>query len=228
MNAVDNFGTSFVSNMEGLWQGLVNIALPIVFSIILLVIGWIVAIVLGRLATPILRAFRVDQIAERMGAKKGLEKAGYKLDIAELFGDLVKWFFILTAVMGAADAIGLSGVSGFLSGQVLPYIPNVAMAVVILLAGLLLANFLSKLVKGSVTLAGLASPDMLAAITRWSVMVFAFLIALEQLGVGQIVIGTLINGLVAMLAIAGGLAFGLGGREAAADFIKKIRNEIRN
>lgn len=225
MTTVEAWGTVTVSSLQGLWDGLISILPAIVGALLVLIIGWVVAISLGRLATQILRAFRVDQAVERIGAKKGIEKAGYKFNVADLFGDLVKWFLIIVFVLAAADILGLPRVSDFLT-EVLLYIPNIVVAVVILSAGVLLANFLAKLVRGSVKVAGLASSDLVATVVRWSVLVFSILVALDQLGVAQSVIGTLINGLVAMLAIAGGLAFGLGGREAASDFIKKVRQEI--
>lgn len=225
MNPIEDWGTATVSSLENLWFGFISVLPVILGALIVLVIVWVVSISLGRLVTQILRAFRVDEGVERLGLKKGVRKAGFKFDVSELVGDLVKWFGIIVAVLAAADILGLEKVSEFLS-EVLLYIPNIVVAAVVLIIGVLLASFLAKLTRSSVKVAGLASSDAVAAVVRWSVLIFAFLVALDQLGVAQAIIGTLVNGFVAMLAIAGGLAFGLGGREAASDFIKKVKHEI--
>lgn len=225
MNPIEDWGTATVSSLQNLWFGFISVLPVILGALVVLVIVWIVSISLGRLVTQILRAFKVDQGVERLGLKRGVQKAGFKFDVSELVGDLVKWFGIIVAVLAAADILGLEKVSEFLS-EVLLYVPNIVVAAVVLVVGALLANFLAKLTRSSVKVAGLASSDAVAAVVRWSVLIFAFLVALDQLGVAQAIIGTLVNGFVAMLAIAGGLAFGLGGRDAAANFIKKIKSEI--
>ena len=101
-------------------------------------------------------------------------------------------------------------------------------AAAILLVGTMVARFLSGLVRHSVQAAGLASADMLAAVTQWSIMVFTVLATLNQLQVAKEFVGTLFTGIIAMLAIAGGLAFGLGGKEHASKVLNKIERDIKS
>ncbi|PJA64152.1 MAG: hypothetical protein CO160_00110, partial [Candidatus Portnoybacteria bacterium CG_4_9_14_3_um_filter_43_11] len=123
------------------------------------------------------------------------------------------------------DILDLSEVTVFLK-QVLLYIPQLIIAVLILLAAVLIANFLQRLVKASVEAAGLGSANFLATVTKWAIMVFAILAALLQLGVVPTLIQTLFTGFVAALVISFGLAFGLGGKDLAAQILEKIKKDI--
>jgi len=225
MNNIQNWGEITVSSLQNLWSAFIGFLPSLIGALIVLIVGWVIAIALGKLAAQLLRAFRIDQAVERVGVQKGVRQAGYKISVSKLFGELVKWFLIIVFVMAAADILGLVQVTDFLT-EVLYYIPNIIVAVVILLVAVLLASFLSRLIRGSVKIAGLGSADLVAAVTRWAIMVFAVLAALDQLGVARSIIGTLVTGFVAMVAIAGGLAFGLGGRDIANDILKKVRKEI--
>jgi hypothetical protein len=225
MTTIQSWGSVTISSLQNLWSAFIEFLPSVLGALIVLVVGWIIAVALGRLTVQILRAFRIDQMAEKMGFKKAFQRAGYELTVTSWVGGLVRWFLIIVFVMAAADIIGLTQVTEFLSRVVL-YIPNIIVAAVILLAAMLVANFLGKVVYASVKMGGLRSADFVAAVTRWSVMVFAVLAALDQLGVARPIIGTLVTGFVAMIALAGGLAFGLGGRDLAASILKKAKKEI--
>jgi len=138
---------------------------------------------------------------------------------------LVKWFFVIVTLLAVSDILELVAFSDFLT-QVLLYVPNIVIAVLIMLAGVVMAAFSAKLVRASVLASRLHSAHFLGALTKWSVLIFAFLAALSQLGVAGALVNTLIMGFVAMLAIAGGLAFGLGGKDVAASWLEKIKDEI--
>lgn len=225
MSNIQDWGVITIASLQNLWSAFIGFLPSLIGALIVLLIGWVIAIALGRLASQILRAFRIDQAVEKIGAKEGVRKAGYDFDISKLFGELVKWFLIIAAVMASAEILGLVQVTGFLT-DVLLYVPNIIIAAVILMVGIVIAGFLSKLIRGSVKVAGFASADFIAAVTRWAILIFAILAALDQLGVARSIISTLLTGLVAMLAIAGGLSFGLGGRDIANGILKKIQKEI--
>ena len=148
-----------------------------------------------------------------------------RLDSGKFLGELVKWFLILVFLLTATDILGLSQVSDFLK-SVLMYVPNIIIAVVIMLAAVVIASFLQKLVKASVDVSGLKSGSFLGMMTKWAVLIFAVLAVLEQLSVAPGLVQTFFSGLMYTLALAVGLAFGLGGKEAAADFIQKFRSDI--
>ena len=224
--AIQTWTEVITSSLQSLWMGFINFLPGFLGAIIIFIIGWVIASVLGKLSAQIIRVLRIDSILEKMGLKKSLERANLNLDSSKFISELVRWFFIIVFLMAATDILGLVQVTDFLS-KILLYIPQLIAAVLILLAAVLIANFLQKLVKASVEAAGFSSANTLAAITKWSVLVFAILAALLQLGIAPALIQTIFTGFVAALVISSGLAFGLGGKEFAASILNKFRKDIK-
>lgn len=223
---VQNWTDVIVTSLQNLWNIFIAFLPDLIIAFLVFVIGWAIAAALGRVVAQIIRAIRVDAVLDKLGFRHSLDRAGLKLDSGHFLGELVKWFLILVFLLAAANILGLNEVASFLQ-TIIFYIPNVVVAALIILVGAVFANFLQRLIRASVDAAGLVSAGFLGSLTKWSVLVLAFLAALDQLGVARSFITTLLQGFVAMLAIAGGLAFGLGGQSAAKDFVGKIREEIR-
>lgn len=204
---------------------IVNFVPNFLGAILVLIIGWLVAILLEKLVDQLVRVVGLQSLSEKVKLEDTIKKAGIKKDLAALVGAFVKWVIVILAFLAAAEILTLTQVVEFLN-SVLGFVPNVAAAGAILLIGVILANFLAEVI-GSVT-RGIETgyTEMVAVLVRWSILVFAFLAALVQLNVAQFMIQTLFTGLVALLAIAGGLAFGLGGKDAAGDFINKVKKDI--
>lgn len=213
------------NSLQTLWTGFIGFLPSLLGAIVVFVIGWIIASLLGRLTKQIVQTLRIDQILLKMDLKRSLEKANLKLDSGKFIGELVRWFFIVVFMMAATDILGLSQVTDFLK-QVILYIPQLMVAVLILLAAILIANFLEKLVKASVEAAGLKSANFLASVTKWAILIFAILAALLQLGVVPALIQTIFTGIVAALVISAGLAFGLGGKEMAVQILSKLKKDV--
>lgn len=214
------------SSLQSLWTGFIGFLPQFLGALIIFLIGWVIANLLGKLSSQIIRTLRIDAILEKMGFKRSMERANLKLDSARFVGELVRWFFILVFLIAAIDILGLEQVNQFLT-RVLYYIPQLIVAILILLAAVLIANFLQKLVKASVEAAGFGSANFLAAVTKWSILVFALLAALLQLGIVPSLIQTLFTGFIAALAISFGLAFGLGGKDTAAEVLEKLKESIK-
>lgn len=196
-------------------------------ALIVIIIGLIVAAGLGRLVERIIFYLKIDSILRQAGIDGFLQRGGIRLNSGHFLGQLVYWFFIVVFVLAASDILGFTALSGFLN-DVLNYLPNVVVAALIFLAAVVVANFARGLVRSSVMGARLHAAKTLGTLAWWSVVIFGFLTALTQLGVAVQVINTLITGLVAMLALAGGLAFGLGGKEHANQWLSRMKEEIGN
>ena len=222
---VQTWGDTVVASLQNLWALVLAFLPSLIVSLVVVIIGWVVASALGRVVWQIVAAVHVDQLLERLSFKKPLERAGLKLNSGKFLGELVKWFLILVFFMAAADILGLTEVTSFLQ-LVISYIPNIIVAVLILLAGAAFANFMQKLVRAGADTAELAHAGFVGSVAKWAVLIFALFAALDQLGVARTFIITTLQGFVAMIAIAGGLAFGLGGQNAARSFIDKLRDEI--
>jgi len=214
-------------SLQNLWQGFILFLPTFLGALIIFFVGLVIATGLGKIVEKLIDALKLDRLLGQLGLNKLLERADVRLHSGRFVGILVQWFFIIVTLLAVSDILGLLAFSDFLK-QVLLYVPNIVIAVLIMLAGMVVATFLAKLVRASVLAAKLHAAHFLGALTKWSVLVFAFLAALSQLGVAGALVNTLIMGFVAMLAIAGGLAFGLGGKDVAATWLEKVREEIRN
>jgi len=208
--------------LNNLGLTLIEFIPALVAAVVVLVVGVFISLILSRLVTQIVNALRIDNLLSKIGIDKPLQRAGLKLDPGKFLGEVVKWFLFFVFLLATADILGLDRLSEFLI-SVLVYLPNVIVAILILLVGLIAAHFTQRFVMHSVKAAGLMSSRFLGGVARWVILVFAILAALSQLGIAQYFISTLFTGFVAAVAIALGLAFGLGGKEAAKDLIDEIK-----
>ena len=224
---VQTWSDTIVASLQGLWATVLAFLPGLIAALVVVIVGWVVASALGRVVWQVVAAVHVDQLFEKLNFKKPLERAGLKLNAGKFLGELVKWFLILVFVMAGTEILGLSEVTSFLQ-LIISYIPNIIVAVLILLAGAAFASFMYKLVKASTDTAGLASSGFAGSVAKWTILIFALFAALDQLGVARTFMVTVLQGFVAMLAIAGGLAFGLGGQNAARSFLDKVRDEMND
>lgn len=211
------------ASLQNLWYGFVNFIPNFVGAIVVLIIGLIVAAGLGILVEKIFETIHLDGFLEKLGLKPYFERAGLKLRVSYFLGRLVYWFIVIAFLLAASDSLGLYALSGFLT-SVLNYLPNVIAAVLIMLAAVVVGGFLRKVVVASVMGAKLNAAHFLGTLTWWAVIVFGFLAALEQLNIAATIIQTIVTGFIAMLALAGGLAFGLGGRDYAHHLLDKLKS----
>jgi len=207
---INNIGDAFNA-----FFGEVVIYLPkVIGALIVLLIGYIVARILRTVLTNALRAVKFDQITDRAGVGQALKAAGTDLDAAAVLAALVYWFVFLFFINAALNTLGLEQITAFITA-ILAYLPNVFVAIIILIVGALLANIMARVATGAASEAGLGTASLIGSVARYAILGFAVLTALTQLHVGENMVQILFAGLIAMLAIAGGLAFGLGGVDSA-------------
>lgn len=193
----------------------------IIGAIIILVVGWIIAGFLGTLVTKVLEKIGFEKAAVRTGVSDFMSRAGVRdARASRVIGELVKWFIRLLFLEAAAEAVHLTAVTQILN-QIVLFIPNLIVALVVLMIGALIARFVGDMVRGSAAEMGFSSPNLLASIARVAIMVFAVIIAVNQIGIAATLINTLFGGFVFALALALGLAFGLGGRDTAAQMWRR-------
>jgi len=223
---IDRWSQVLQNSFQGLWYGLVSFVPNLLVAIIIFIIGWLIGGVLGRWVAKLIKSLRVDHALAEVGTDDLLERAGFRLDAGAFVGGLVKWFFIVVFLLASVEVLGLSEVTNFLRQVVLGFLPNVIVAALVLVVGAVVAEVIQRLVTGSAMAAGVPSAKLLGGISKWAVWVFALIAALLQLGVAVILLQTIFTGLIAMLALAGGLSFGLGGRDAAGKYLEKLRDEV--
>jgi hypothetical protein len=222
---IQTWSQVFLLSLQGLWYGFVATFPKILLAIVVFIIGWIVATTLGKLVMAAIDALKLDKIFQNAGAREMFARAGWKIHLGKFFGEMVKWFIIIVFLVASLNILNLDQVTLFLQ-QVLAYIPQVIIAALILIAGTILADFVRKLVAGSAAMANVRSARMLGTVAYYAIWILAIVTALDKLGIfgyfGQIIF----TGLVLMVAIAFGLAFGLGGKDAAGRWVNRLSEEL--
>ena len=202
-------------------------AIPkIIGFVAILIIGWLIAGALTGLMARLLRTVRFNDLAERSGLSGFVRNMGVHTDASGVLAAVVNWFLRLIVLVVAFDALGLPAVSEVLR-QFLLWIPNLVVAMVVLVIAGLLANVVYRLVRGATAEAGFDHAEMLGSIARFAVWAFGIIIAVNQIGVASTLVNTLFMGIVAALALGFGLAFGLGGRETAAEIVRDWHRGLR-
>jgi small-conductance mechanosensitive channel len=191
-------------------------AIPRILGFILIVaIGWFVSSLLARGVLGLLRAIRFDELMQRSGLADFMNKMGTGTDSAGIIAGLVKWLVRIVVLLVAFDILGLPAVSDVMR-QLLLWLPNLVVAIFVLFIGGIAARALGNIVRGATAEGGFTNPETLSNVVRTTVWAFAIVVAINQLGIATNLINTLFTGLVAALAIAFGLSFGLGGRDLAS------------
>lgn len=216
---------TFLYSFLKLWNGIISIIPNLLGAIIIFILGWFVGKLAYKAILKISHALKIDEATKPLSGT--FERAGYKLHFGKVIGTLVKWFIVIGSLVISLEILGLSGVASLLLGIVVVRIPQVIIAILILLAGILVANFVKKLILGSTQMLNVKSAAFLANLARIAIIVFTVLIALNTIQVDSNTINTLFIGFVAMFALAGGLAFGLGGQKAAAQAIEDAKAAMR-
>jgi len=194
-------------------------AIPRVIAFaVILIIGWIISSLLAKAVAALLRSVRFNDLAQRSGFAGFVHNMGVRTDSAGFIAAVAKWFVRLITLVVAFDALGLPAVSQVLQ-QLLLWLPNLVVALVVLVLTGLAANALQGLVRGATAEAEVGSPNLLANVARMVVWAFGIVVAVNQLGIATTLVNTLFMATVGAVALALGLAFGLGGRETAGQIV---------
>ncbi len=222
------WGDVFNASLQELWWGFVNFAPKLLLAVIFFVLGWVLGTVIAKALEQVFTALKVDNLLKSVGVEGFFRRASLNLNSGYFVGQVVKWFVIIVFLLPSLNLVlgPDNQVASFLANDVLGFLPRVVVAALILIISTIVADAISKTVTASVRSMGLSSANMLGAIAKYAVWVFAFIIALGQLGIADYYMSVLFTGIIAMLSIGGALAFGLGGKDAAAKFIAKVSEEV--
>lgn len=215
-------------SFQDLVSGVIQFIPNLVFAVVIFIIGWVIGSIVGRVIAQLIKAVQIDQALKSAGVGDIVESAGFKLDTGKFLGGLVKWFIIVIFLVASLEVLGLTQVNIFLQQVVLLYVPQVIVAALILLVGAVVADTASRVITGAAQAAGVTSARLAGTVARYAIWVFAVLASLGQLGVATPFVQTLFTGIVVALSLSFGLAFGLGGQDAAGRFIDRVRDEIKH
>lgn len=223
---IQQWGDVFAASLQGLWIGAVSFVPKLLFALVIFIIGWAIGVVIAKALAQVINALKINKLFSSIGADGMFRRAGYRLDVGMFIGEIAKWFIILVFLMASLDILGLNQVNLFLRQVVLGYLPRVFVAAILIIIAALVSESIRKFVEGSAMAMGLGSAKMAGSIAKWSIWIFVFIIVLSELGIAPAFMQILFTGIVAMLALGGGLAFGLGGKDAASRVIEKVRHSI--
>lgn len=220
-----DLGSAGARAIEDVWSQFIQYIPEIVAAIAVLIIGWVAASLIGTLVTRLIAFTGIDAVVTESQLNERLKlppRSRYRL-LSGFVGSVVKWLIIIVALAMASDILNLTQVNEFL-GQVIAYVPRVIVAVVILTVGMLAANFVSNLLYGGLEAANLPLPNekMLAAVSKYAIIIFSVMAALTQLGIVPRLIEIAFAGMVFALA----LAFGLGGKDHASKWIQDLKQQM--
>jgi hypothetical protein len=219
METITDWGTAMMTSLASA-MALFFSAIPKILGFaVIVIVGWVLASLVERGVAAILRAVRFNDLAARSGLADFINKMGTGTDSAGMIGLVVKWFIRLIALVVAFDALGLPAVSDVLR-QLLLWLPNVVVALVVLVIGGLAARALSNVVRGAAAEGGLGNPNFLAKLASVMVWAFAIVVAVNQIGIATALVNTLFMAFVGALALGAGLSFGLGGKDTAAEIVR--------
>lgn len=215
-----------VQALQDLWQGFLNFIPVLIGAIIVFVIGWFFAVLIGKIVTEILKKLKFNQIFEKGNWKAALEKAEIKVDAAGFIGAIVKWVLVIVVLQIAVGILGWTDFAVLLD-RVIAYLPNVVVAALIFVVAVIVADILQKLVVAAAEGAKFTYTRFAGAIVKWAIWIFAILAILRQLVIAPVLVETLFSAIVYGVVAVFVIAFGLGGKDVAAEILKDLKGKLK-
>jgi len=215
-----------LESLQDLWRGFLGFLPSLVGALLIFFIGWVISVAVGKLVGDILKRLNFNKIFEKGNWDEALAKADIKVDAAAFIGSIFKWSLVIVFLLAAVEVLGLTQLAGFLQ-DVLAYLPNVVVASLIFVVAVVIADISEKVLRALVETTQVGYGHIVGVIVRWSIWIFALIAILMQLGIAPMLLQTVLTGVVALVVIAGGLAFGLGGKDMAAEILAELKKKLR-
>lgn len=215
-----------IDGLQTLWQGFIGFLPALVGALVIFVVGWFISVGVGRLVADVLKRIKFNQVFERGNWKRAFEKADVKVDPSGFIGAIFKWVLVIVFLMAAVEVLGLAQLATFIMA-VLAYLPNVVVASLIFVVAVIIADIVEKVLRAAVESTQVGYGHVVGVIVRWSIWVFAIVAILQQLGVAAELSQDVVRAVLAFLVITGGLAFGLGGKEVAGQWLQDLNRKLR-
>jgi hypothetical protein len=219
------WGDVFSESLKTLWWSFVQFTPKLVIAIVFFLVGWFLGSLISRAIEQVFASLKIDSLFSSIGTDNFLQRAGLRLNSGHFVGEVVRWFVIIVFLLPSLNLVGLYDVASFLKDDVLGYLPQVIIAAFVLIIAGIVSEALSKTVLATGKAMSLTTASFLATVAKYAVWVFAFIIALGKLGLGDYM-SILFSGIIAMLALAGALAFGLGAKDHASRLIGRLSDEV--
>jgi len=221
-----NWYDTTIRALQDLWGGFLEFIPQLIGALVVFIVGWFVSLGIGKLITEVLRKLQFNELFEGGNWGRALDKSDVKVDPAKFFGELFKWIVLIVFLLAVAEILQLTQFAEFVQ-EILIYLPNVVASAFIFVVAVIVADFAKKIIETSVEGMRVEYADLVGTVVKWAIWIFAIFAILTQLGVATSLIQTLFTGIIAVLVISFGLAFGLGGKDIAHDILKDFHNRLR-
>ncbi|MEK6809518.1 MAG: hypothetical protein AABY40_02505 [Nanoarchaeota archaeon] len=230
MNLVQITSDALNQAFRDLLAGVISFVPLLILAILVLVIGWFIAVGIGRLVADILKRIKFNQVFERGNWKQALERADLKVDPAGFVGAIFQWVLLIVFLLAAVEILGFDQFAEFLT-DVLKYLPNVIVAALIIVVAAIIADIVEKIVRAGVESTNIGHGHLVSSVVKWFIWIFAIFSALLQLDIAvlpvQVLIQTFVQGIGYGIALAVAIAFGLGGKDQAAEILRELRSKLQ-
>ena len=223
--------TDWSTTIQSFLQQLLLFVGRLILAIVVFIIGYLISIGIGRLITEVLKSVKFNKLFEKEGWRKALQRANVDVNPAEFIGVIFKWIFVIVALLIAVDVLKLTAFAGFLT-QVLNYLPNVVLAVLVFVVAIVISDLVEKVVRATVERLKVGYGYVASSIVKWAIWVFSFFLVLGLLlppqanALVQTLYSSIVYGVVGALALGIGLAIGLGGKDTAGKIISDMYRKI--
>src|SRR3989338_486640 len=177
------WGDVFNQSLQNLWWSFIQFTPKLIVAVVLFIIGWVLGNLIARAFEQVLDSLKIDKLFQSIGADNLFRKAGISLNSVYFVGQVAKWFVVIIFLLPSLNLVGLNDIAAFLRDDVLGFLPRVIIAALILIIATIVSEALSKTATATARSMGLSSANMLGAVAKYAVWVFAFIIALGQLGI---------------------------------------------
>ncbi len=226
-NSFNELVNTLSMSAQGVGRSLVDVSAAVLVAVIVFIVGWLLAVLVSRGIQKIVKSIKLDSLLKNAGVDELLQKMGLRLNSGKFLGEIGRWYLVVVFLIVSFNIIGLNHVTTFLASVAISYLPQVISAVLILIIAALIAEAMRKIIVASAKGANVSSANLVGTVAKWAIWIAAILAALLELQIGTTFIQTMFTGLIVALSLALGLSFGLGGQEAAKDYIAKLKNEIK-
>ena len=214
----------FVASFTSFWAELARFVPQLLAALVLLFIGWLLAKIARTGIMRLLKLLNFDRVTERSGLESFLKQAELDVSVASILGNLVYWLIILVMIVTVANSLGLHMVADLFNKVVL-YIPNVIVAILVLVFGTILARFINRIVFAWLNNVGFSGALTVSTFSEYAMMIFVFFVALEQLQIASELITAAFTIAFGAVGLAFAIAFGLGAKDWAARVVDQAVNK---
>ena len=202
-----------------------DLSLRFLTAVVVFVVGWLVAKLIKAALVKVLKTLRIDSISEQAKIEEFLSKGEIKHTLSEIIGIIIYWIIIVGVLISSLNILALTGVSDLLD-RILRYLPNVLGAMVVLILGALVSALVASIVRTAAANVGFGQANLLSKVAQVAIIVFAILIALDALNIARILLSAM-NIILGSIGLAVALAFGLGCKDIAADFVSSLIEKLK-